>query len=138
MKISDVPQDIGISEDIQVVSYATGEDGRYVKVGSRGWEPINVANGLAWEQIAETIQATVAEIDRGKQSPLAFYMVLNQMDVSLLSHYTGFFKWQVRRHLKPRIFARLKPVIKEKYADLFKISISELEHVPALPIGEKS
>ena len=136
MKISDVPQDIGISEDIQVVSYATEEDGRYVKVGSRGWDPINVANGLAWEQVAETIRQTIVEIHKGKRSPLAFYMVLNQMDVPLLAHYTGFFKWRVKRHLKPKIFARLKPAVKEKYAALFKVSTAELEHVPDLPSSE--
>ncbi len=135
MKISDVPQDIGISEDIQVVSYATEDDGRYVKVGSRGWDPINVANGLAWQQITETIAETVAAIDQGHQSSLAFHMVLNQMDVPLLAHYTGFYKWRVRRHLKPKIFAKLKPELKEKYAVLFKISIAELEQVPDFPLG---
>lgn len=133
MKIEDVPQDIGISEDIQVVSYATEDDGRYVKVGSRGWDPINVANGLAWEQIEDSIRQTVANVKSGKLSSLAVYMVLNQMDVALLARYTGLFKWRVKRHLKPSVFAKLKPVIKEKYAMLFKISVAELDVVPDLP-----
>lgn len=130
MKKSDVPQDRGISEDIQVVSYATEDDGRYVKTRSRGWEPINVANGLAWEQIDETIRTTIADIKRGKLSPLAFYMVVNQMDVALLARYTGMFKWRVKRHLRPPVFATLKSGLKEKYATLFKVSVADLDHVP--------
>ena len=130
MKISDVPQDVGISEDVQVVSYATEEGGKYVKASSRGWDPINVANGLAWEQIEETVRQTVIEIEQGLLSPLAFYMTVNQMDVALLARYTGLFKWRVKRHLKPKVFAKLKPAMKEKYAILFKISVSDLEHVP--------
>ena len=136
MKISDVPQDCGISEDIPVVSYAVDDDGQYVKVGSRGWEPINVANSVAWQQISENIRETVVGIDRGELSSLAFYMVLHQMDVSLLAHYAGFFKWQVKRHLKPGVFAGLKPAIKEKYANLFKISMAEFEQVPDLSFLE--
>ncbi len=136
MKIADVPQDVGISEDIQVVSYATDEDGRYVKVGSSGWEPINVANSIAWAEIAESVRTTVADIKQGRLSPLAFYMAVHQMDVALLANYTGFFRWRVKRHLKPCVFAKLKSVHKEKYAALFRISVAEFEHIPSLASGE--
>lgn len=138
MKISDVPQDSGISEDVQVVSYATEEDGRYVKVGSSGWEPINVANGLAWDEIREEIRLTVAEIEQGTLSTLAYYMVASQMDVGLLARYTGLFKWRVKRHLRPQVFAGLKPALKEKYARLFKIPLTELEHLPPHPLGKQT
>ncbi len=130
MKTSDVPQDSGISEDVEVVSYAVREDGRYVKVGSRGWEPVNVANGLAWQQVDQTIRETVLAIEQGQQSSLAYHMAMHQMDVALLARYTGLFKWRVKRHLRPKIFAKLKPGIKERYATLFKISLEELEQVP--------
>jgi hypothetical protein len=133
MKIADVPQDRGISEDVTVVSYAVAEDGRYVKVGSRGWEPVNVANGLAWEQVEQIICETVVEIENGTRSTLAYHMVVHQMDAALLAHYTGFFKWRVKRHLRPGVFGRLKPAVKEKYASLFHLSIAELEQVPPLP-----
>jgi len=132
MKKSDVPQDTGISEDIQVVSYATEDDGRYVKVGSSGWEPINVANGLAWQEIDDEICTTIADIKRGILSPLAFYMVASQMDVALLAQYMSLFKWRVKRHLCPEVFARLKPRLKQKYATLFRVSVDDLERVPDL------
>ena len=137
MKISDVPQDSGISEDVEVVSYATGEDGRYVKVGSKGWEPINVANGLAWREIEADVRQAVDGIRQGKLSVLAYYMVVSQMDVGLLARYTSFFKWRVKRHLKPKVFAGLKSSVKEKYAALFKITVAELERLPENPLGEK-
>lgn len=138
MKISDVPQDSGISEDVQVVSYATGEDGRYVKVGSKGWEPINVANGLAWQEIAADVRQAMVKIQKGKLSVLAYYMAASQMDVALLARYTGFFKWRVRRHLQPQVFAGLKPVVKKKYAALFKITLDELQTLPEHPMGENT
>ncbi len=136
MKISDVPQDTGISEDIQVVSYATEDDGRYVRVGSRGWEPVNVANGLAWQEINAGLRETLAEVNCGRVSVLAYYMVVNQMDVALLARYAGFFRWRVKRHLAPRVFAGLKPAVKAKYAEIFKITVAELEHLPSDPLGE--
>ena len=45
----------------------------------------------------------------GILSPLAFYMELNIMDVSILAGYTGISKWKVRRHLKMKNFKKLKP-----------------------------
>jgi hypothetical protein len=36
----------------------------------------------------------------------------------------------VKRHLKPEVFARLKPEILQRYADLFGLDIAALRQVP--------
>ncbi|WP_054698357.1 hypothetical protein [Desulfosarcina cetonica] len=58
MKIEEVPQDRGmITDDRREVCYAIDDQGRYVLTGSAGWEPKNIANRQAWEQIDQSITA---------------------------------------------------------------------------------
>jgi hypothetical protein len=122
----DVPQEQGIAEGLKEVCYAVGENGKYVLAPSSGWEPKNIANGQAWELLEQQLEEARQKVLAGKSSPLDFYMAKNQMDVRLLSQYSGFFCWQIRRHLKPAVFARLKPEKLARYAALFKISAKDL------------
>ena len=55
MEKKDVPQDQGILGHIRVVCYATDENGEYVKSQSAGWEPTNIANGIAWEFLTRNL-----------------------------------------------------------------------------------
>ena len=95
-----------------------------------GWEPKNIANLQAWEVIRDQLQETLAAIRAGRASALAFHMARNQMDVPLLAAYVGLPRWRVRRHLKPAVFARLKPALLERYAAVLEISVEELRTVP--------
>ena len=132
MKIDEVPQNKGmITDDIREICYAVDENGRYVLAQSAGWEPKNIANDQAWTVIEEQISQTLKKIEAGKLSPLAFHMVKNQMNVSLLSKYVGFNRLRVKRHLKPSVFRRLKPSILNKYAGVFEIEVEELLKFPA-------
>ena len=127
MKIDEVPQDKGmITDDIREICYAVDENGRYILAHSAGYEPKNIANDQAWTVIEDEVSQTVKKIEAGKLSPLAFHMVKNQMNVSLLSKYVGFNRLRVKRHLKPSIFRRLKPSILKQYAGVFEIEVEEL------------
>jgi len=131
MKISEVPQDRGMMPDnVHEVCYALDKDGRYVLAASSGWEPKNITNDQAWEVIEEQVTKALKAIYAGKQSSLAFHMAINQMNISLLSKYVRFSRWQVRRHLKPAVFKRLKPDILERYADVFEITVKQLQEYP--------
>ena len=131
MKIMDVPQDRGmITDDRREICYAVDEDGKYVLAESAGWEPKNVANSQAWEIIHDQVRKILKKIEAGKLSPLAFHMVNNQMNVSLLAKYVRLSRWRVRRHLKPSGFNRLKPHIRKRYADIFEIDVSSLSQIP--------
>lgn len=126
MKIKDVPQDPGIIEDYgHELCYAVDKQGEYNLVPSVGWDPKNIANGQAWQVIEDNVCQAVEGIRNGWLSPLAYYMAKHQMDVGLLANYMGLYRWQVKRHLKPRVFKGLKDKILDRYAALFDITSSE-------------
>lgn len=131
MKIDEVPQDPGIIKDGRSeICYAVDKNGKYVLAGSKGWEPKNIANSQAWDVIDSKVQSTAQQVRKGKKSPLAFYMVLHQMDMGLLAKYAGISRWRVNRHLNPLIFNKLAPRILSRYADIFEISVDQLKKIP--------
>lgn len=89
------------------MSYAVDSDGHYTLASSVGWEAKNIALSQAWEAIDDQLRDVIGEIMSGEKSPLAYYMIKNQMDMALLSEYSGVARWRVKRHLKPKVFAKL-------------------------------
>ena len=69
-------------------------------------------------------------IRTGRQSPLAFHMAANQMNISLLAKYVRMNRWRVKRHLKAGVFKRLKPEILKRYADVFEITLEQFLQIP--------
>jgi len=49
------------------------------------------------------------------------------MDLSILADYTGFWKWQIKRHLKPNVFNNLSDKKLQRYADAFNIKVGDLK-----------
>lgn len=134
MEIKDVPQDPGILDDYgREICYAVDQNGNYGLVQSIGWDPKNIANRQAWQAIEEKMNQAREDILDGKRSPIGFYMACNQMDIRLLAQYMGLYCWQVRRHLKPAVFKKLKADVLEKYAALFNVSADELKSLPDKP-----
>lgn len=126
----EVPQDREVLDGQSEVFYAVDENGRYVLEQSQGWEPANLANLQAWDAIKDELVEILAKIRQGTLSPLAFHMASNQMDAKLLARYMGLFVWQVRHHLKPGPFARLKPELKKRYAEVLLVTVDELGRLP--------
>lgn len=133
MKRKDVPQDKAILGQWHEICYALDEDGRYVLAPSAGWDPANVANLQAWEVIAEDVAAAIEGVRAGKASPLAFHMARCQMDAGLLAGYVQLSRWRVKRHLRPAVYARLKPELRERYARVFGVAAQELDRIPEKP-----
>ncbi len=52
------------------------------------------------------------------------------MSVGLLAANAGVWRFRVYRHLKPRVFSRLKPAVLRRYALALGISVEELQTVP--------
>lgn len=137
MQEKEVPQDEALFDGMSEVCYAVDESGRYVLAESTGWEPANLANVQAWEVIRSEVETILTRVRAGELSPLAYQMARHQMDAKLLSGYAGLFCWQVRRHMKPGPFAKLKPAQLTRYAAIFKISAQELCRIPeASEIGD--
>ncbi len=127
MKKDKVPQDEGITAGItREVQYAINKDGKYEKVLSKGWEPKNIVNDLAWKDIQEDIDLADEKIKSGKASPIMHYMAKTLMNITLLADYIELPKWKVKRHLKQKGFKKLKQEQLENYAKVFEISVDEL------------
>lgn len=130
MREQDVPQDVGVLEENRVVAYAVDEEGHYCLKTTAGWDPVNEANRIAWEDIKEQLDEVRVRIESGKSSVLAYYMIRAQMDRSLLSSYSGISTWRVWRHLKPGPFEKMSAEDCQTYANLFRIPVAQLSQLP--------
>jgi hypothetical protein len=129
MKKKEVPQDEGLNEGrFEDVCYALDENGNYVAVLSKGWDPKTDALMQAWEVIEEKVEITRQQVLSGELSPIAYYMEKNLMDLKLLSDYTGLPKRKIRKHLKPVHFNELNDKTLALYAETFGISVEELRN----------
>ena len=116
------PADENITNGLKIVSYAVNGKGTPDDV----WQPVNVVNAQAWQEIDKNIAVSKDKIAAGRVSCLHYYMTANQMDTGLLAQYTGQTRWQVCLHLVPFIFKRLPADTLKKYAELFQISPDDL------------
>ncbi|MFT4061727.1 MAG: hypothetical protein QM642_05135 [Edaphocola sp.] len=129
MKISEVPHDNEDFKDkskIHKLLYVTCEDGTYDSVNSEGWEVENLATRQAWEAMLEDQEQTLQQVKNGTASPIAYFMKKCLMDLPVLAGYVGKWQWQVKRHLKPDIFAKLGQATLRRYAKAFNITAEEL------------
>jgi len=130
MEKDQVPQDQSnlTKNNVKELLYATDENGNYTTTLSTGWEPKTIALSNSIDEINERIADAKQQVLNGEVSPIVYFMEANKMDLNILSSYVGFWKWRVKRHFKPSIFATLSDKILQKYADTFGISIEELKN----------
>jgi hypothetical protein len=128
MKKEEIPQDLGALGKITgEIVYAVDESGKYSTVLSNGWEIKTAALDVAWKDVEQRILAAKEKVDRKEASPILFFMELRVMDIGIVSAYTGFWKWQVKRHLKYSVFNKLSEARLKKYSELFEVSVNELK-----------
>jgi hypothetical protein len=60
-------------------------------------------------------------------------MFKQRMDVVLLAQSTGFFKWTVRRDLRPGAFQKLSYSRRERYGDALGLMPAQLDSLPEQP-----
>ena len=128
MKKEEIPQDNGaLSKLTREVCYAVDNSGKYVTELSTGWEIKKEALGLAWDDINKRIADAKAKVVRKEASPLLFFMEWRLMDIPIVSSYTGFWQWTVKRHLNYEVFQRLSDKKLAKYADCFNVKVEDLK-----------
>lgn len=128
MKKSEVPQDDSSlkNKDIKEMYYAVDDDGNYTTELSSGWEPKTIVQNLTIEVLNERIEWAKQQAISGKLSPVVYYMEKCRMDWPTLADYMEMWTWRVKRHQKPRVFANLSTTTKQKYAEVFQITLDEL------------
>src|SRR5579863_9028276 len=128
MKKEELPQDLGALGKITgEVCYVLDESGKYTTVLSNGWEVKSSALDVAWKDVEQRVEAARQKVLHKQASPILFFMELRVMDIPIVSAYTGFWKWRVKRHLKYDVFQKLPPAKLAKYAELFEVSQEELK-----------
>lgn len=132
MNADEVPQDHNATLAGQrKVVYAKNAEGRLGVVASQGWE----VEAIVTTQALENLQVLAAKARQqallGEVSPLAYWMHERRMDETLLAQSSGFWQWQVRRHLKPQPFAQLAPRQLARYAAALGVSAAVLKTIPA-------
>ena len=131
MEIKDIPQDDSESYHGHLkVIYGT-RDGRYEAAPSSGWQDEAYATEMAVAELDEQTRAAREAVARGEYSPLYYHMFRFRHDETGLAMAAGVWKWQLRRHLRPEIFAKLPDKTLQKYADALQISIDELKRTDA-------
>ncbi|SEN65574.1 hypothetical protein SAMN05444671_2032 [Flavobacterium sp. CF108] len=130
MEKDKVPQDQSnlTKNNVKELLYATDENGNYTTTLSTGWEPKTIALSNSIDEINERIAEARQQVLNGEVSPIVYFMEVNKMDLTILASYVGFWKWRVKKHFKPSIFAKLNDKVLQKYADTFEISIEELKN----------
>lgn len=129
MKKEEVPQDkSGLEGVTRDVCYVKNEDGKYETTLSTGWDVKKVALDNAWEDINERVEEAKKAVREGQKSPIVYFMELNLMDMQVLSGYTGFWFFTIKRHMKPHVFKKMSDQKLQKYADAFQITLDELKN----------
>ena len=131
MKKNDVPQDQSPTyEGVKKLIYAVSDDGHYEGVKSSGWEVECFATELAVSDLKSQALESYQLAKQNIISPLAYHMAVFRFDLTSLAQCTGFFQWQIKRHLKPQVFGKLSMKKLQIYADVMNISIEMLKALP--------
>jgi hypothetical protein len=129
MKKKDLPQDdSGLKGVTREVCYVKNSDGKYESDLSSGWDVKSEALDNAWSDINQQIEEAKKAINSGEKSPIYYYFIKTLMDFQVLSGYTGFWKFSIKKHMTPKGFLKLSDKKLAKYAKAFNISIDELKN----------
>ena len=126
MDIKDIPQDNSkIFRGQKKIIYAT-RNGNYESGTTSGWDDEEFATQQAVEELNQQTEQALQAVKSGEKSPLYYLMYKYRFDEQSLAQATGFWQWQIRRHCKPEVWAKLSQKKLEKYAEVFGVDIEEL------------
>lgn len=128
MKLDDVPQDAESSSYAghAKLLYAVDQQGHYQGAQSTGWDAESYATQQALAEL-ELLEQQAMQAWRSNQlSVLPCLMYRYRMDELALAQVTGLWRWRIRRHFKPQIFACLSVKILARYAEAFGLPIEQL------------
>jgi hypothetical protein len=113
--------------------YAVDEQGRYVPAPCNGWEAEEIVLDQAIAEYVRLATDAWQRVKAGNASSLEYHMYKQRMDVVLLAQSTGFFKWRVRRDLRPSAFVTLSASRRERYGDALGLTPAQLDALPDHP-----
>jgi nucleotide-binding universal stress UspA family protein len=127
-----VPQDASPTYGgLRKLLYAVDERGQYTGVPSSGWEVESFSTELAVAELERLREQALRRVRAGISSALEYHMFARRMDFDTLASVSGMWRWRLRRHLRPAVFARLPERILRRYADAMGLAVAELRAPPA-------
>ncbi len=131
MKISEIPQDnVGTMQGEKKALYALDDRGNYTRSTTTGWEAEEVVLTQVIDDFREKAQQAADRVRKNKTSPIEYFMYRKWMDPLTLAQVMGLYRWQVRRHFKPRVFKMLDDRTLSEYARVFGVSVDALKSFP--------
>ena len=113
--------------------YATDAEGRYAPAPCNGWEAEEIVLDQAIAEYVRLAESAWGRARSGAGSSLEYHMYKQRMDVVLLAQSTGFFKWTVRRDLRPGAFQKRSTARRARYSDALGVPAAELDRLPEQP-----
>ena len=130
MRERDVPQEGNATlAGHRKAVYAVADDGRVRLVASSGWEVEEIVTRQAVQDLERLAREARERALAGLTSPLEVHMCRARMDLALLSQTTGLWRWRIRRHFRPQVFARLSLALRQRYADALGLSLEALGRI---------
>ena len=109
--------------------YKHNDKGQYVLEADAPWaEKVSVA--LIISSRRDNLEEIRKAVLAGQKSPICYYMEMRQMEPGMLAKAAGIAAFRVKRHLRPEIFAKLKPPVLNRYAKALRVPLEELKTVP--------
>ena len=127
MKKKDLPQDKSALENLtKELCYVKNDDNKYETQLSKGWDIKTDALKSTWDFIHEEAALAHQKVKSGEKSPIYYFFILKVMDFQILKSHTGFWKFQIKKHMTKKGFKKLSSKGLKKYADAFGITVDEL------------
>lgn len=131
MKQDEVPQDPSVYAAVgKKALYAVDASGHYGTVASQGWTAEDTVTSDAGGEYARLAAEARVAVQAGHKSPLWFHMWDRRMDEPTLAGAAQVWGWRLRRHLRPTVFAKLKPALLARYADALGMTVDQLAKLP--------
>jgi len=131
MKISEIPQDnIKTMQGMKKALYAVDDQGNYARAATSGWEAEEVVLTQVIDDFEAKAGAAALRVRKNETSPIEYFMYKKWMDPLTLAQAVGLYRWQVKRHFKPRVFNRLDDKTLNEYARIFGVSVDALKNFP--------
>jgi hypothetical protein len=129
-----VPQDASPTYGgLRKLLYAVDDQGKYTGVQSSGWEVESFSTELAVSEFNRRRDDAWQRARDGNASALEYHMFRNRMDFDTLVMVSGIWRWRVRRHFKPQVYAKLSDKLMSRYAEALNVSVAELKTLPNKP-----
>lgn len=130
MKIDQVPKEGNKTHrGLNKAAYAVDGEGNYKLVQTPGWDVEETVTMQAVEEFERLVEEATAEYAAGKASALKVHMYRSRMDLPMLAQATGLCRWRVKRHLKPKVFAKLGEKILGRYAEVLNMEVEALRKI---------